>query len=340
MTAGWWEPGACEVVPGVHRVPLPLPLDGLRAVNVYVIEETDGLCLIDGGWALEISERELTIALKSIGYGLGDIRRFLVTHVHRDHFTQAVVLRDRLGAQVGLGAGERESLVLIREQEPGRPQLRGLERAGAEPLLAAWREWMRNEVRDLSIWSDPDVWLEDRETVVVGERELEVIATPGHTQGHVVFADARHGVLFAGDHVLPHITPSVGFEPVAADLPLGDYLRSLAKVRRLPDLQLLPAHGSTGGSLHERVDELLEHHRQRLSLCAGLLNLRGRTAYEIAADMPWTSRSRSLAELDAFNSTLAVLEAAAHLDVLVARGEASSRIDGNIIYYSSIPQER
>ena len=34
----WTDPGAWPVAPGVHRIPLPLPMDGLRAVNVYVLE--------------------------------------------------------------------------------------------------------------------------------------------------------------------------------------------------------------------------------------------------------------------------------------------------------------
>ena len=39
----WLEPGAHRVAPGVHRIPLPLPNDGLRAVNVYAIEDGDRL---------------------------------------------------------------------------------------------------------------------------------------------------------------------------------------------------------------------------------------------------------------------------------------------------------
>jgi glyoxylase-like metal-dependent hydrolase (beta-lactamase superfamily II) len=49
----WTEPGLFTVAPGVHRIPLPLPNDGLRAVNVYAIESGDDLVLIDAGWALE-----------------------------------------------------------------------------------------------------------------------------------------------------------------------------------------------------------------------------------------------------------------------------------------------
>src|SRR5207253_331083 len=39
----WINAGAFPVAPGVHRIPLPLPTDGLRAVNVYAIEGEDGL---------------------------------------------------------------------------------------------------------------------------------------------------------------------------------------------------------------------------------------------------------------------------------------------------------
>ena len=48
----WTEPGAHPIAHGVHRIPLPLPMDGLRAVNVYVLETDEGLVLVDAGWAI------------------------------------------------------------------------------------------------------------------------------------------------------------------------------------------------------------------------------------------------------------------------------------------------
>ena len=69
----WTEPGAHPVAPGVHRIPLPLPMDGLRAVNVYVLETDDGLTLIDGGWAIEESRTLLEKSLGTLGHGLADI---------------------------------------------------------------------------------------------------------------------------------------------------------------------------------------------------------------------------------------------------------------------------
>ena len=47
----WTVEGAWAVAEGVHRIPLPLPMDGLRAINVYVLETDDGLVLIEIGRA-------------------------------------------------------------------------------------------------------------------------------------------------------------------------------------------------------------------------------------------------------------------------------------------------
>jgi len=318
----WTDAGAFPVAPGVHRVPLPLPMDGLRAVNVYVIEDDDGLVMIDGGWALEQSRRQLSVALGSLGYRLSDIRRFLVTHLHRDHYTQAVALRREIGATVSLGIGEKPAIDLLLTHDPLRqfePQMVALRASGADALIARLQraELMEGPPED---WAQPDDWLERGAQISLRGRTLLAIPTPGHTQGHVVFADPDAGLLFAGDHVLPHITPSIGFEPIPAELPLGDYLDSLRVVLELPDLQLLPAHGPVTDSAHGRVKELLDHHDDRLARCLAAVASGAVTAYEVAMRLGWTRRQRPLDSLDDFNQMLAVVETHAHLQLLTATG--------------------
>jgi glyoxylase-like metal-dependent hydrolase (beta-lactamase superfamily II) len=160
------------------------------------------------------------------------------------------------------------------------------------------------------------------------------VPTPGHTQGHVVFTDSGNGLLFAGDHVLPHITPSIGFEPVSARQPLGDYLESLRVVRALPDMRLLPAHGPDGGSAHKRIDELLAHHADRLARCADAVAAGAGTAYEVACALRWTRRGRQLADLDPFNQMLAVAETRIHLELLAAQGRLVASADGDVTVYA------
>lgn len=335
----WSEPGAWPVAAGVHRIPLPLPMDGLRAVNVYVLETEAGLTLVDGGWAIRESRAALESGLDQLGHTPADVTRILVTHVHRDHYTLAVVLRREYGAHVSLGLGDKETLDVLHERAAGGGVSRSvqvLEDAGAHHLAKAWAEFSATSTPDLSQWDYPDSWLDGDQTVTVGSRALDAVHTPGHTRGHFVFADRAAGLMFAGDHVLPTITPSIGFEAAIADQPLGDFLGSLAKVRGLPDLRLLPAHGPVADSTHARVDELTAHHDVRLALCRDAAKATALTAFAVARELPWTRHGMHLDDLDLFNVALAVLETRAHLELLVARGDVTRATSSEGMLYRCV----
>jgi glyoxylase-like metal-dependent hydrolase (beta-lactamase superfamily II) len=341
----WMEEGAHLVAPGVHRIPLPLPTDGLRAVNVYAIEADSGLVLIDSGWALARALDRLERSLAAIGAGLPDVRKFLVTHLHRDHYTQAIEVRRLLGTPVALGADEKHSIdkLLGPDLKPLSVQLSVLRAAGAKDVAGqlagrrglagaagidgtggpGQRPWPTAAALG---YEAPDEWILPGQLFELGTRTLEAIPTPGHTRGHVVFVDAPHGLLFAGDHVLPHITPSIAFEESPPVLPLGDYLQSLNVVRRLPDMRLLPAHGPVAPSTHTRIDELTDHHSRRLQASADVLSGGECNGYQVACELPWTSRQRKLADLDLMNQMLAICETVYHLDLLVARSTAVSQL--------------
>jgi glyoxylase-like metal-dependent hydrolase (beta-lactamase superfamily II) len=353
----WIEEGAHPVAPGVHRIPLPLPSDGLRAVNVYAIEAESGLVLIDSGWALANALSQLERSLAQIGAGLRDVRQFLVTHMHRDHYTQAVEIRRLFGTTIALGLGEQPSIdgLLSGDFRPMRAQLEILRLAGAhsvadvladatlrragfdrrEPasgasagaaLLPPDHPALRSgqTVAAALSYEAPDSWIAPDQEFDLGTRTLLAVSTPGHTRGHVVFADAAAGMLFAGDHVLPHITPSIGFQERPSAQPLREYLQSLTVVRRMPDMQLLPAHGPVATSSHARIDELLDHHARRLSLMADAVGGGACTGYEVARAIGWTRRQRALGDLDLMNQMLAICETVYHLDLLVAQERAVS----------------
>ncbi len=323
------------VAPGVHRIPLPMPTDGLVAVNVYAIEDGERLVLVDGGWAVPEARARLDEALAALDADVRVVSRILVTHAHRDHYTLAIGLRRELGTRVGLGAGEAPSLAALTGEWRGSLQAQrdALLDAGAG-ALAAELEALGGAGDPPDYYEAPDEWLEAGR-IELADRVLEVVPTPGHTRGHVVFRDAAGGILFAGDHVLPHITPSIGFEPVPTDSPLRDFLSSLAAIRRLADTALLPAHGTPGPSVHTRIDELVAHHDARLDQMRSAVGDLGRaTAAEVAAAVSWTRRQRSFAELDVFNRMLAVTETVAHLTVLVESG-VLRRSGGRPVSYST-----
>jgi glyoxylase-like metal-dependent hydrolase (beta-lactamase superfamily II) len=336
----WTEPGVEDLGGGVYRIPLPLPMDGLKAVNIYAITDSEGVDLVDAGIALVQARERLTEGLRQIGYELGDIRNFFVTHIHIDHYSLAVELRQTLQNVIALGEGERANLIAINDMVRGqRGRIFGgdLHRLGADELAAILVADDRQDRRGMprfSAWEDPDRWLADGTDLDLRSRTLRALHTPGHTRGHVVFHDAAAGILFAGDHVLPHITPSIGFEAAPRRLALSDYLRSLQRMLALPDARLLPAHGPVTGSAHDRVNELLAHHDLRLAEIHQAALAGHATAYEVAKALKWTRRQRLFGELDPISQFLAVNETGAHLAVLAARGQLAHEVskDGVDLY--------
>ncbi|MES9541310.1 MBL fold metallo-hydrolase [Actinomadura sp. NPDC000600] len=331
----WTEPGAHPVAPGVHRIPLALPIPSLHAVNVYVIEDGEGLVVVDSGWAMPDTRTSLEGALAALGHRLDDVAQFLVTHAHWDHYSQALALRESFGTRVRIGRGERPSIEAFDVHRGLHPrQVELLRRCGADQLAdeIAGRPVDRSE-RDVP-HTMPDAWLDDGERIALADRGLDVFTTPGHTRGHIVLRDAAAGLLFSGDHILPHITPSIGLETEPEPKPLRSYLESLRLVRDMPDTVLLPAHGPVRPSVHTRIDELLEHHAERLDVAAAQVRAGHGTAFEVAAAMRWTRRRRSLDDLDAFSRMLAVLEIEAHLDVLADRGVLDSHEEGGVRRYA------
>jgi glyoxylase-like metal-dependent hydrolase (beta-lactamase superfamily II) len=329
----WIDSQVEEVAAGVFRVPLPMPHDGLRAVNVYALLGADGLTLIDSGWAVPASREALADGLSQLNKTFSDIRQFLVTHLHPDHYAQASVLRYETGSTISLGEDEQPSLesllTSIGAQKRANPRLAPLRRAGASVLIErmppptafgpdAERQWQR-----------PDIWLKGGTTVQGEDRILTVVPTPGHTRGHVVFHDEAGGLLFSGDHILPYITPSIGMDAASSRWPLRDYIDSLLLIKTRPDAVLLPAHGPVWESAHLRADQLLVHHKVRLNDSAKAVRAGASTGYEVAKVLKWTHRERALDELDLRNQSLAVCETMAHLDVLVLDGVLSTTTDAS-----------
>jgi glyoxylase-like metal-dependent hydrolase (beta-lactamase superfamily II) len=344
----WAATGVEDLGDGLYRIPLPLPGDALHAVNVYAMVSAGGVDVIDSGMAIIAAREKLVSALASIGCQLGDIRNFFITHVHQDHYTLAVELRTtlagRCGArQISLGEGEKVNLEAIRASQstrrpPGFIEMLPSMGAGhiADWLETYFADAIGGPLADFD-WTDPDQWLSDGSVLDLGPRTLRAIHTPGHTRGHVVFHDEASSLLFAGDHVLPHITPSIGFQPAVSRMALADYLSSLQLMLALPDSRLLPAHGPVGDSTHARVNELLAHHETRLAQTLAAASAGPVTAFDAAKGIPWTRRQRKFADLDPMSQVLAIGETAAHLEVLVVRGQLSRRRTGEGVETYGVP---
>lgn len=328
----WATQGIEDLGNGIHRIPLPLPMAGLKAVNVYALLDDHGVDLIDAGMALGHARDRLTAALNELDREPGDVANYFITHAHRDHYTLAVELRRSGFGSIALGAGEQANLVAARELGHGDAGgfLGDLKRMGALELAAKLSASLRDgEDRPPGAdeWEDPDRWLDDGTELHVRSMKLRAIHTPGHTRGHLVFHNAAAGLLFAGDHILPHITPTIGFEPARNRLALRDYIGSLRLILTLPDARLLPAHGPVQDSAHKRVHELLAHHEQRLDDIRQAMRPGRSTAYEVAQGIKWTRRQQRFDDLEVVSQLLATGETAAHLEVLALRGQLVRHTD-------------
>ncbi len=325
-----------EIRPGIHHLKVPIPNNPLENTNVFLLRSDDGSILIDAGWNGDIALNALATQLGNIGLHFQDITRIIVTHAHHDHFGLAGRLRQLSGASVALHERDRDFLQppsadtgdyarSIEEWFLGH----GLPRQelGAVRMFAAMR---RSGSRVA-----PDVILKDGDTITSGNFNLRVIWTPGHSPGHICLYEPRRRLLFAGDHILPVITPNVSLQPLSTDNPLANFLASLQKVRGLDVELVLPAHETPFPDLKGRVDEILHHHELRnLEILEGLGH-REMTAYEVAGHVTWMPElgGARLDQLPPGDRRMALTETLAHLEALRAEGRVSRSRRGGMIYY-------
>jgi glyoxylase-like metal-dependent hydrolase (beta-lactamase superfamily II) len=152
------------------------------------------------------------------------VEQVLLTHGHIDHAGEAKPLADELGVPI-VGPHEADRFWLARLDEDGRNYgIRG-------------------------VVFEPDRWLDDGDTVQVGELTLDVYLTPGHTPGHVIFHHAPSRFALVGDVLFQG---SIG----RTDFPLGSFDDLVASVTQklwpLGDVTFIPGHGQPSTFGHER----------------------------------------------------------------------------------------
>lgn len=312
---------AQEITTGVFRIPLPLPLPDLTQINSYALVDDDSLILIDPGWREDTSETILVDALAQLDRTPSDVTGMLITHSHWDHYTRALDWQQRHGIPVYLGHEERHTIDAFDLGDGAHPQqVRLLRLAGARDLADTIDHLELDDHEKNLLFGPPNHWVHHGQVLTCASQKIEVHATPGHTRGHVVYDLPDTGVTFTGDHLLPRITPSIGFERTPEPSPLTSYLDSLRASTAAPSRRMLPAHGALTALTDVRAKELLAHHDERLTAIHAAVAAGAVTAAEIAEGMVWTRRNRALAELSPLHAMTAILEVRAHLVHLALQG--------------------
>lgn len=311
---------------GLWRVRLPVPFGRLGEVNCYLMKGEEGWTIFDTGLNWPAARAVWYTAAEETGLGPGDLARIVLTHTHPDHAGLAGWLQQEAraaGRVVPVLLSTRERALMqywYADEEDSVGEVEALlSRCGAPPFL---REGgmhdlgrLRQAVRPLP---------EEAETLAAGrvlragDRELEVIAAPGHSRGQLIFYDRAEQLLLAGDQVLAHITPNVSQWPTAGPDPLGQYLASLRDLASLEVERALPGHGPVITDWRGRLRAIRRHHDERLSVAMAAVQAEeGATVYQIA---------QQLFEMEGFEAgeaRFALTETLAHLSHLEQRGRLS-----------------
>jgi glyoxylase-like metal-dependent hydrolase (beta-lactamase superfamily II) len=333
-----------EILPGIHQLKLPFPLQPEElAVNAYLIQGDGGCLLVDTGWNVNQAYSAMERQLREIGLGFADISLILITHFHPDHYGLAGRLVQASGARVALHRIERDFIdARYMNMDALLDQTAGILRANGVPekdlpRLQKASLGVRRYVAPVS----PEVVLEGGEIIGQGPYRFEVLWTPGHSPGHVCLLERNAKILISGDHVLPATFPNVGLHSQSGPDPLPNYLRSLRAVEDLDVDLVLPAHEHVFSPLAPRIREILHHHEERKNAILAALNAGPQTAYEVSLRIPWIVNGLSLSydQLQALDRRLAVMSAMAHLEPLCSEGSAA-RVQRDGINVYSLPGVR
>jgi len=314
-----------ELASDLWSVPVPIPNNPLRYVNSYAFAAGGGLVLLDTGWPADTAWEALVAGLESIGAGVADVRGVLVSHMHLDHAGLAGRLRDASGAWIAMHPADRAVLVTFDLLDPERAvsgELAFLRSLGASADEAAASVGSAKAYKAFTSVGLPDRELSDGDLADVPGWRLRAVHTPGHTPGHLCFVDELSQRLFAGDHILPRITPNISVHALERVRPLADYLESLAKVRDLDVDEIMPAHEWRFRGLAQRADDIAAHHERRLAeLLAAIAANPDATSWDLAGQLTW---SRSWDQYSGRMRITAVTETAAHVLELLRRGLISA----------------
>ena len=327
--------GQClEVAPGIKWIRMSLPF-ALDHINLWLLrdrqEDMHGK-LIEGWSVVDccVNRTEARTQWEQIFAdeleGL-PILRVIVTHMHPDHIGLAGWLCEHWNAPLWISSTDYHVASVAMKDRDGFGgesgadfySLHGQTDADFLQHVRGRRSYYSSLVGPL-----PSTFhrIMDGSRVRIGDHDWQCIAGYGHAPEHMALYCADLKVLISGDMVLPRISANVSVhssEPEANPLQL--FMSSLQRYFELPgDTYVLPSHGKPFTGLHTRVQQLLDHHQERLD---DIMLAAQHKALSAADILPLLFKR----QLDAHQMTFAMGEALAHLHYLWFSQQLQRRMD-------------
>jgi len=303
-----------KVADGIHELRLPIPWED-EFVNCYLFSRGAIVDLVDCGIQSDDSIALIRRAVEAVGGPGARLRRLVITHIHPDHYGAAGVLARDHGVEVYL---HRLEVPLVHPRYLELEQLiaevgRWLRINGAPEKVANSLMNASRSLRDFVTPADPVVQLDGAETLELGQREVVVEWTPGHSPGHMSLYEPTEGLLFGGDLLLPEISPNIGLHPQSTPNPLDDFVNSMDRMVALKPSLVLPSHGRPFSHLPEHVEKLKAHHERRKVRIEGIIGEREMSGWEVAHEL-WGRREHI------WDTRMALQEGLAHLQSMAVAG--------------------
>lgn len=286
--------------------------------TVYLLESTGETALIDTGVATDGVRRQLDEGLSKAGVDVEDVDRVLTTHWHADHSGLTGWVQRRSDADVLVHSDDAS---IVRQDEDAWNEMEekrdglfedwGMPDEPREELLAFLEGWA-------SILDEPPevTEVEDGDRIAVGDDQVEVMHTPGHTSGHCCYV--VDDAVYAGDALLPVYTPNVGGADVRTEKPLDRYVDSLRRLEVREFGVAYPGHRESIDDPSSRAREIRNHHRERAERIVDVLDRGGpMSAWEVGAEL--------FGDLSGIHIMHGPGESYAHLDHMERHGAVEAR---------------
>ena len=328
-----------EVAPGVRWVRMGLPF-ALDHINLWLLRDRldgrEGWTVVDCCISREEAKAQWEQVFASELGGL-PVLRVIVTHMHPDHIGLAHWLCERWSTP----QHECRLWISAAEYLMARVGVHGTTGFGGDEAAAHFASHGLTDAASLAKVRErngyypnlvPDVplhyrRLRDGMALRIGEHDWHCIAGFGHSPEHMALSCPALGVLISGDMVLPRISTNVAvyeMEPEADALTL--FLGSIDRFRPLTaDTLVLPSHGKPFTGLHMRIQQLHDHHRDRLTEVMAVAHEKPVSAYDV---LPVLFKR----PLDLHQTTFALGESVAHLHRLWHGGQLRRERDAEGIW--------
>ncbi len=271
-----------RVLPGLWRLRLPLPWEGVPHCNAWAVASGSGFVLFDTGMHEPGSLAQLERAMDQVGLRLEQVRLIACTHAHADHWGQAAPIRERAGCELWIHPNLEHAVHTA--TDPSQALARLLEvgrQSGVAPeALRRYAERAKDASSGVAQVLEPDRPLRDGVTIDTDLGQWTVHETPGHAPSHVCFFQRERRLLISGDHLLGRI--SLFFDYGWTPDPVGEFLRSLDVVETLDARLCVSGHGRPFFDVPGHIEGNRRLVRERLDAALEAVRIEPRTALEIA----------------------------------------------------------